>query len=106
MMTTLRECYWPKGQGLVEDPAVMDARIRRLTALFLKYNLLGYLKELMLSRVLKEDFVMYRYAVKELGIASDILSYRHHDLRRDRDAPRARRHTCCQDHGDTECGDV
>ena len=75
IMGTLREFYWPKKQGMKEDPAVKNTRIRRLTSMFLKYNLLGYLKEHVLARVIEEYFITYRRAVEVLEIPADLLSY-------------------------------
>ncbi|KAJ5454072.1 uncharacterized protein N7458_005028 [Penicillium daleae] len=71
----LVDCYWPKEQGLEEDPKVKESRIRRLCAMFLKYNLLKYLKEHVMSRALNEYFVANHQAVDVLKMPSDMLSY-------------------------------
>ncbi|KAI1177176.1 hypothetical protein F4777DRAFT_217909 [Nemania sp. FL0916] len=75
IMTTLRECYWPREQGLEEAPANKESRIRHLTAMFLKYDLFRYLKEHVLTRTLEEYFLTSRRAVEVLKIPSDMLSY-------------------------------
>lgn len=73
-MTTLQQCYWAAKDSL-EDAVSKHARLHRLCAMFLKYDIYRYLKERLLPQALEQYVTVYGQARKESNMPNDLVSY-------------------------------
>ncbi|KAJ5454822.1 uncharacterized protein N7458_005778 [Penicillium daleae] len=74
IMKTLRECYLAD-EGHLEDIESQKRRLYRLCAMFLKYDIYGYIKKHVLPSTLIQYFLVHGQASREFNMPKDLLSH-------------------------------
>ncbi|KAJ5464461.1 uncharacterized protein N7458_000147 [Penicillium daleae] len=75
VVAILRRCYWPNPQDMPEGSEARNKRHRQLCALFLKYDVRGYIKEHLLPQDIKRYLAVHNQVVQTLNMPADVLSY-------------------------------